>query len=138
MPYIAEISRTNPTCFLFLIDQSSSMSELVAGQTERSKADSVADAVNRLLQNLALKCAKSEGIRDFFQVGLLGYGGRVVSALGGELAGQTLVPVSVLANNPIRVEQRTRKVDDGAGGLRRASSSSPVWYESKPSGKTPM
>jgi hypothetical protein len=27
MPYNAELSRTNPTCFIFLIDQSSSMAE---------------------------------------------------------------------------------------------------------------
>ena len=27
MPYAAELSRTNPTCFVFLIDQSSSMAE---------------------------------------------------------------------------------------------------------------
>src|SRR5690242_10585604 len=66
MPYSAEISRTNPTCFLFLIDQSSSMLESFAGQAGKSKADGVADAINRLLQNLAIKCAKSDGIRDYF------------------------------------------------------------------------
>ena len=63
-----------------------------------------------------LKCAKSEGIRDYFHVGVIGYGGKVATALGGALAGQTLVPVSAIANNPLRVEQRKRKVDDGAGG----------------------
>ena len=30
MPYSAEISRSNPTCFLFLIDQSGSMGDAVA------------------------------------------------------------------------------------------------------------
>jgi hypothetical protein len=32
MPYAAEITRTNPTCFVFLVDQSSSMLEPFGGQ----------------------------------------------------------------------------------------------------------
>ena len=138
MPYTAEISRTNPTCFLFLVDQSSSMLEPFGGQPGKQKSEGVADAINRLLQNLVLKCAKSEGIRDYFYVGLVGYGGRVTSALGGALAGQPMVPVSALANSPLRVEQRTRRVDDGAGGLIEQKFKFPVWFESKPSGRTPM
>ena len=90
------------------------------------------------MQNLVLKCAKSEGIRDYFYVGVLGYGGRVTSALGGALAGQPMVPVSALANSPLRVEQRTRRVDDGAGGLLEQKFKFPVWFEAKPSGRTPM
>src|SRR5689334_9010990 len=87
MPYTAEISRTNPTCFLFLVDQSSSMSEPFGAQPDKKKAEGVADVINRLLQNLILKCAKSEGIRDFFHVGIIGYGGRTGSAFGGALTG---------------------------------------------------
>ena len=43
-----------------------------------------------------------------------------------------------LANNPLRVEQRTRRVDDGAGGLIEQKFKFPVWFEAKPSGRTPM
>src|SRR5436305_12465452 len=117
VPYTAEISRTNPTAIIFLLDQSSSMLEAFGAQPEKSKADGVSDAINRLLQNLVLKCAKADGIRDFFHVGMIGYGGRVASAFGGALAGQTLVPISNIANNPLPVEQRNRKVDDATGGL---------------------
>jgi hypothetical protein len=138
MSYTAEISRTNPTCFLFLVDQSGSMLEPFGAQPEKSKAEGVSDAINRLLQNLVLKCAKADGIRDFFHVGLIGYGGRVASAFGGALAGQALVPISTLAKNPLRVEQRSRRVDDGAGGLIEQKFKFPVWFESKPAGKTPM
>lgn len=49
MPYTAEINRTNPTCFVFLVDQSSSMLEPFGGQADKQKADGVADAINRLL-----------------------------------------------------------------------------------------
>jgi hypothetical protein len=138
VPYTAEISRTNPTAILFLLDQSSSMLEPFGAQPEKRKADGVADALNRLLQNLVLKCAKADGLRDFFHVGLLSYGGRVQSGFGGTLAGATLVPVSRIANNPLRVELRTRKVDDGAGGLIEQQVKFPVWFESHPGGRTPM
>jgi hypothetical protein len=138
MPYAAEISRTNPTCFLFLIDQSSSMAGPFGGQPGKKKAEGVADAINRLLQNLALKCAKSDGIRDYFHIGVIGYGSQVQSGLGGALAGRRLVPVSIVANNPLRVETRTRKIDDGAGGLIDQSFKFPVWFEPVSSGKTPM
>jgi hypothetical protein len=107
-------------------------------QPEKRKADGVADAINRLLQNLVLKCAKADGIRDFFHVGLIGYGGRVVSAFDGPLAGKTLVPISQIANNPLRVEKRTRKVDDGAGGLVEQAFKFPVWFEARATGRTPM
>src|SRR5271155_4405313 len=100
-PYSAEIRRTNPTCFLFLVDQSSSMLEPFGGSEEKNKAQGVADAINRLLQNLAIKCAKSEGIRDYFHVGVIGYGGRVSPAFGGKLAGRGLTPISEIAQNPL-------------------------------------
>jgi hypothetical protein len=138
MSHTAEISRTNPTCFLFLIDQSNSMQEPFGRQPEKKKADGVADAINRLLQNLVLKCAKSEGIRDYFYVGAIAYGSTVGSALGGALKGQHLVPVSMLANNPLRVEQRTRKIDDGAGGILEQKFKFPVWVDAKPGGRTSM
>jgi hypothetical protein len=138
MPHSAEISRTNPTALVFLLDQSSSMLEPFGGQPDKRKADGVSDALNRLLQNLVLKCAKADGVRDFFHVGLISYGGRVESAFGGGLAGQTLVPISRLANNPLRVEVRTRKIDDGAGGLIDHQFKFPVWFEARPTGRTPM
>jgi hypothetical protein len=138
MPYAAEISRTNPSCFLFLVDQSGSMIKPFGGQSGKIKAQGVADAINRLLQNLALKCAKSEGIRDYFHVGVIGYGEGVKPAFGGALGGRCLVPISEVANNPLRVENRTRKVDDGAGGLIDQKFKFPVWFEPIGQGKTPM
>src|SRR5579862_8560987 len=112
MAYSAEISRSNPSCFLFLIDQSGSMQDSIdaasvagsdgparggdgpAPTSGRTKAQGVADAINRLLQNLVIKCAKSEGVRDYYHVGVLGYGAKVGSAFGGALAGRALVPIS--------------------------------------------
>jgi hypothetical protein len=70
MAYTAEISRANPTCFLFLLDQSASMQDAIASsELLQKKSEVVADALNRLLSNLAIKCAKEEGVRDYFMSG---------------------------------------------------------------------
>jgi hypothetical protein len=98
----------------------------------------VADAINRLLQNLVLRCAKAEGVRDYYHIGVIGYGRTVAPAFGGTLAGRILVPISELANNPLRIESRVKKLDDGAGGLIEQAAKFPVWFESKAEGQTPM
>jgi hypothetical protein len=146
MPYSAEISRANPSCFLFLIDQSTSMEDPCAGEQERSKAEGVADAINRLLQTLVLRCAKAGGIRDYFHVGVLGYGRQVVPQLGRAAAGRegaaptggALVPVSVIANAPLRIEERTKFIADGAGGIVEQKVKFPLWFEPTADGPTPM
>jgi hypothetical protein len=114
------------------------MAQFIAGGGGKRKAEFVADAVNRLLQTLVLRCAKSDGVRDYFHVGVIGYGNQVAPALGGALAGRRLTPVSEIANKPLRVEQRTKKVDDGAGGLIEQTVKFPVWFEPVAGGKTPM
>lgn len=138
MPYAAEISRSNPTCFLFLIDQSKSMSGPLGGDAGKSKADAVAESINRLLYTLVLRCVWGQNILDRFHVGVLGYGRRVASALGGPLAGCDLVPVSQIAHHPLRVEQRVQKVVDGSGGQVEQTIKFPIWFESQADGKTPM
>jgi hypothetical protein len=139
MPYTAEISRTNPSCFLFLIDQSGSMGDAFAsGESTRRKCEGVADAINRLLQNLVIKCAKEEGIRGYFDVAVIGYGATVGSAYSGQLAGRELVPISDLANQPARIEERMRRTDDGAGGLVEQSVRFPIWFDPVANGATPM
>lgn len=139
MPYVAEISRANPSCFLFLIDQSGSMEDpFGGGESSRRKADLLADAINRLLQNLVIKCAKEEGIRDYFHVGVVGYGNKVGPALAGQLAGRELVPISEIGNSPARIEERKKKVDDGAGGLVEQNIRFPIWFDPVAHGATPM
>lgn len=138
MPYSAEISRANPSAFIFLIDQSGSMVEPIAGSENKRKCDSVADAINRLLHNLIIKCARGEGVRNFYEVCVIGYGATVAPAFSGPLAGRDLVPLSEVASSPARVEERIRKVDDGSGGLIEQKVKFPVWFEPVAKGITPM
>jgi hypothetical protein len=137
MTYEAQISRGSPTAFIFIVDQSGSMSDkMISG---KSKAEFVADALNRTLMNLITRCTKAEGVRDYFEVGVLGYGGSgVVNGFSGSLSSQALHPVSAIEQNPVRVEDRKRKMDDGAGGIVETNVKFPIWFEAQASGGTPM
>lgn len=138
MSYSAEISRSNPTCFLFLVDQSKSMLGAIGGGQGKKKADAVADSLNRLLYTLVLRCVWGQSVLDRFHVGVVGYGRQVVPALGGALARRELVPIGELARSPLRVEQHVNLVDDGCGGQVEQIVKAPVWFEPVGDGKTPM
>ncbi len=139
MPYTAEIIRDKPSCFLFLVDQSGSMDDpFGVGDGITRKKDGAVDALNRLLANLVIRCSKAEGVRYYFDVGVIGYGAVVGPAFAGPLAGRDLVPISEVADGPARVEDRLKKVPDGAGGLVEQQIKFPVWLDPVANGPTPM
>lgn len=141
--YVAEINRDRPGCILFLLDQSQSMGDLFAGDPGTSKAQAAADAINKLLMSLVLRCTQNvnEGARYYFDVGVIGYGfdwdRDPAPCLGGALAGRELVSMRDLADN-YRVEERTRMVADGAGGLVETKVKVPVWFDAVAVDSTPM
>jgi hypothetical protein len=139
MAYQADISRSNPGCFLFLLDQSGSMADGFSGGAGHSKADELATILNRLLASLVIRCSKDEGVRDYFDVGVIGYGSSVKRALAtASDEDNPIVPISRLANEPLRVEDRVQKVPDGAGGLVEQTVKFPIWVDPHANGGTPM
>jgi hypothetical protein len=140
MPYTMQITRRDPSCFLFLIDQSRSMEEPFRGESGISKARKLADSINTLLYELILRCTKSqaEGVRHYYDVGVLGYGREVRSVLSGPLAGRDLVPIPDLAEHPARVEAVRQTVDDGSGRQVEEITTFPVWLEALADNGTPM
>lgn len=138
MPYNAEISRKNPTAFLFAIDRSGSMSdEMESGQ---SKAQCVSDVMNRMFAELIVKCSRSEGVRNYFDMGVIGYDTRlgIVNPLIGDLADEWLNPINLFETNPLRIEERKKRIPDGAGGITESNFKFSVWFEPVAEGLTPM
>jgi len=141
MPYSAEISRRNPGCIFFMIDQSTSMNLPMGGPGDESRAEHLTIAINRLLQEMVVRCTKSqdEGVREYFDVGVFGYGSEQFGpALGGDLAGRELVSIREVAEHPLRLETVTRKIPNGRGGFVEAQVRFPVWFDLDALGKTPM
>lgn len=139
MAYEAEISRANPTCFLFLVDHSTSMVDPIMGiPGNPKKAQFVADALNKVIQSLVVSASKDMDVWRYYQIGVLGYGSVVTSTLGGELADQDLSWIDDIYKNPLRIEDRFKKEPDGAGGIIEVNTKFPVWVDPVARGSTPM
>jgi hypothetical protein len=142
MSHSASIDRLNPTAVLFLIDQSASMADRMASGL--TKAEQVSNVLNRSLKNLIARCTRAKGaadyeVRDYFHVGVLGYGANGPSnALQGVLSESVMNPISLMEKAPIRIEEKMRRVDDGAGGVLQQAIKFEVWAEPIANGGTPM
>jgi hypothetical protein len=138
--YTQRVDRSTPSCMIFLVDQSGSMTETMAG-TQSSKADVVAEQLNSTVMELIQRCSKShtELPRRYFAVSILGYS---TNNFGTPIVGPLLsIPNQVesltwstdLAQHPLRIEQRTKQTSDGSLTYRM-----PIWVESNGKGGTPM
>ena len=143
MRYTADISRSNPACFLFLIDQSGSMTQALSGQPGQRKMDQAAAAINGILNGVSLRCSQGLEIRDYFHIGVISYntdsGGRatVKSALAGTTPDQPFLLISQVVDLA-EVEDRQVREPDGAGGLVEVTRKVPVWFRPSAEYGTPM
>jgi hypothetical protein len=136
--YSAQITRANPTCVVLLLDQSGSMADPFGGDNRARKAEFVADIVNHTLHDLVIRCTKTEEVRNYYYVAVIGYGRGVGSILGGALSDRTLTPIAEIAEYPLRIETRLRTIPDGSGGIVEMPVRLPVWTQATADGATPM
>ena len=102
-----------------------------------TKAEAVAGITNDLLFELVERARRSDGIRDYYDIAVIGYSGddEVRSLLPD---GEELVPVSALAARemPVRTEVIEHRLPDGSIALREIPA--PSWIEPQAAGQTPM
>lgn len=163
MPYSAEISTANPSCFLFLVDQSGSMDEPMnpinikpmetpitmdgVTYTEQAdgltKAEEVAKIINRLLLDLLLKCSPQGDARNYFDIGVIGYSGneqseKVKSIFKGNLTGRDIVHMEELSKEPFKSTSEAIKQQGPDGNMIETIVNYPLWIEASAHGGTPM
>lgn len=115
IPYTAQITRNAPTAFIFLIDQSVSMDRHTTYNGEQmTMAEAVARIVNNQINELILRCIKTNEVRHYYDIAAIGYGSEAYSAWNGELEGRDFVSPEELKDHPFKVittkeEKRTRK-----------------------------
>ena len=84
--YSQEITRRHRTAFVIAIDQSGSMQEKVCfGRHEMSKAAAVARITNSLLTELVDRSRRTDGVRNYYDVAVVGYSGDEARMLLDEL-----------------------------------------------------
>lgn len=138
MSYSVVPNRANPMAVLFVVDQSGSMAGRMP-KTGNTKADQVATVINKMFAELITKAKKQDGVRDYYDVGVIGYGRKgVYNALQGSLSTQILNPISKISDNPLRVEQRTNEVVTATGDIVQVPESFPIWFDPVAEGGTPM
>lgn len=113
--YTAQITRKNPTAFIFLVDQSGSMrrTTTLLGE-EMTMAEAAARIVNQQINDLVFRCIKSNEVRHYYDIAVIGYGEQAYSGWNGELHGRTFVSPEELRDNPfkktiVREEKRSRR-----------------------------
>ena len=141
MAYMQDISRDNPGAFVFLIDQSMSMNKPFTfsptGKPVR-RAVFVASAVNKTLEELISRCMRDDGVRDYFEIGIIGYGrtGRTTFCWEDGLAGRRMVPISEVAKNA-RIEQQEIEVEV-RGEIMKETVTLSKWVRPAAYDSTPM
>ena len=114
-PYTAQITRNTPTAFIFMIDQSISMSRKLNYKGEYiTLAEAVARIVNAQIYELVLRCIKTSEVRHYYDIAVIGYGDDANYGWKGTLAGRDFVSPEELKNNPykkiiVKEEKLTKK-----------------------------
>ena len=145
MTYGEQITRDRPGCIVFLVDQSGSMAEPIVSGKEQTKAEAVAESINELLTEIIMKCIRVDMVRDYFHISVIGYrtdesGNKIVeSVFTKEEKERYLIPISVLAENPVRFKKIVRTLTNlETGEPEEIEEEVPVWFEPVAMGQTPM
>ena len=113
--YTAQITRSTPTAFIFMIDHSVSMRRTTQFNGETvSLAEAVARIVNHQINELVLRCIKNNEVRHYYDIAVIGYGDTAYYGWNGELDGRGFVSPEELVKYPyktitIREEKKTRR-----------------------------
>lgn len=135
--YSQPITRLHRTAFVLMIDRSGSMAEeLVFCGRRIPKAEAVAEVANGLLFELIQRATRTDGVRDYYDIAVIGYDGDGVrSLLSPE---HWFVPVSELAarETPLRTVTVERTLPSGERTLHDVTA--PCWITPSSRGTTPM
>lgn len=138
--YTQRVDRATPSCLIFLVDQSASMYDPMAG-SDTPKSVVVAEQLNSTVMELIQRCSKShtEQPRPYFAVAVIGYrtdkNAKAIIDACIAVPGQQgdLAWTTDLARHPLRIEERTRQTSNGPLPYRM-----PIWVEPLNEGGTPM
>jgi len=147
MSYSAEISRTHPALFGFLIDESYSMEEELDGGAGTTKSKICADYLNAFFNTLLLRNIDGESVKNRFEIFAIGYGGNGETRSALPSVSMDDMPINLeklqkISIQEIKEKKIIKREPDGAGGILEKEEtvevSQPKWLEATHNGTTPM
>lgn len=118
-----------------MIDQSGSTEEKTTlGTQVMTKAEAIALVGNNLLREILNRCQREEGIRDYFEIAVIGYSDDSAQML----LGKDFVKPSLLARRDVRVRTISRERHLPDGRTRIYDDQVSYWIEPMAQGATPM
>lgn len=135
--YSQVITRCHRTAFVIAVDQSSSMQgETTVDGRRMSKAEAVALITNSILEELLLRASHSSGLRNYYDVAVIGYADeRVYSLIEGE---EGFLPITSLAQKPVEYAEWQAEHTLPSGETVCITERIPQWVHPSAAGSTPM
>ena len=134
--YTQEITRRHRTAFVIMLDRSASMQGRVRfGRMMMTKAEAVAFTANALITELVDRSRRTDGVRNYYDIAIVGYGGDGVECL---LAEDGFLPIDNLARHAPHLSRVAFEelLPDGTAAM--VEHSREQWVEPKAEGTTPM
>lgn len=135
--YKQEITRKHRTAFVIAIDQSQSMAEMVSfNGCMISKALAVSHISDQIIHELTLRARRDDGVRDYFDIAVLGYSNEEVYPLIDDK--RMFIPVSELQNYKPEIKKVSLEYHLPNGQKILRVDERPSWIKVKAEGDTPM
>ena len=134
--YTQEITRRHRTAFVIMLDRSASMQGRVRfGRMMMSKAEAVAYTANALVTELVDRSRRTDGVRNYYDIAIVGYGGDGVEVLP---AGDGFRSIEEFARHAPRMSRMAFEELLPDGSATMVEHSREQWIEPKAEGTTPM
>jgi hypothetical protein len=131
------ITRKAPTALVILLDQSGSMGETTDYEGQKiTKSSLAARFVNQILSELIMKCTKDDGLRNYIDVAIIGYGEEVGAAWqNGDSTNNWRSINDLYSSSATETITKTLKV---RGVEREIEEQVKTWISARADGLTPM
>jgi len=146
LSYAQRVTSSNPCAFVLLVDQSGSMSEEMEDNKGKTlaKSEHLAMIVNRFLDEILNTCQKTDGVKNYFEIVIIGYGqlneddeSIVTICWEDKLKNNIWVTVDELKHGALRTDVITKPNPNNVGP-REIKEPLKIWIEPKAEGLTPM
>ena len=134
--YSQEITRTHRTAFVILLDRSKSMQEPIRfGKLSMTKAEALTYIANSLITELLDRCRRIDGVRNYYDIAVIGYGNNQVERL---LDKRGFLAVDELERHKQQYCINTLEQELPNGSWALTEHKSTQWITPKAEGNTPM